>query len=273
MINTIWEKGVAISAVVIMISLVFLPVLNSTAETVDDSEKLTAEITEYRADGSVVQNVIMLTSTMAQDLKTAILQTHNQEKRLKILRDYGLLPEEINSERWQSGMMQRANTVGLNTNDVYEITANSAKLGLFKLPFILNFFCKVNGVYILGGNARLGLPPLLGFLKFFGNSRIMTMDLVDMCWGAMGILETNGFLARHSLVMVPSFLIMAGFVGVHVHIPLVVNVYNGFSAMTFAAGLGPRNIKFNFASSLLTTIILGSVLSILLGQAQQTPEQ
>ena len=100
----------------------------------------------------------------------------------------------------------------------------------------------------------------------------MSLDLVNMCWGALGILETKGLLRAHSLVMVPSILVMSGFVGIHAHIPMLLNVYNGFSAMTFAAGLGPHNIKFNFASSMLTTFILGSMLGILFGQASQTTE-
>ena len=46
---TMMRKGAAIGAVIIIMSLVFVPALNSTAEPVDDTEKLFAEITEYRA--------------------------------------------------------------------------------------------------------------------------------------------------------------------------------------------------------------------------------
>ena len=260
------RKGAAIGAVIIIMSQVFIPALNSTAEQADDTEKLCAEITEYRADGSAVQHIVTLTRSMVEDLRTALLETPNQEKRFDILRKYGLLPEGANLDEWQSNMMHRADAIGFDRHDAYDIAADSAKLGLFKLPILLNFFCMVNGVYMLGGSAGLGLPPLLGFLKFFGSTRIISMDLVDMCWGAIGMLETKGLLRQHSLVMVPSFLFMAGFVGIHIHIPLVLNLYNGFSAMTFATGLGPHSIKFNLASSVMTTFILGTMLGLLFGQ-------
>ena len=260
------KKGAAIGAVFVIMSLVFVPALHSTADAVDDSQKLYAEITEYRADGSTVQRVITLTRLMVEDIKAAILETHDQEKRFQILREYELLPADSSLDKWQKGMMQRADVIGLDTNDAHEITVDSAKLGLFKIPILLNFFCMVNGVYVLGGSAGLGLPPLLGFLKFFGSTRIVSLDLVDMCWGAMGMLETKGLLRQHTLVMVPSFLFMAGFVGIHIHIPLVLNLYNGFSAMTFATGLGPHSIKFNLASSVMTTFILGTMLGLLFGQ-------
>lgn len=273
MSNAVWRKGAAIGATLIMMSLVFTPVLSGQdgkAHPVE--EKLTAEITEYQADGSVVRRVVTLTRSMAEDLREALLQSQSQEQRFRLLREYGLLPENAELGQWQTGMVQRAAALGLGQDEAYGITAESAKLGIFRLPFLLNFFCKVNGIYVLSGNARLGLPPLLGFLKFFGGTHILSADVADMCWGALGVLETRGLLRQHSLVMVPSFLFMAGFVGVHIHIPLVLTLYNGFSAVTFATGLGPHHIKFNLASSMLTTFILGTMLGILFGQAPQTTE-
>jgi len=273
MSNAIWRKGAAIGATLIIISLVFMTALSSRrGEAGGVEETLTAEITEYQADGSVVRRVVTLTLSAAEELKEALLESQSQEQRFRLLKDYGLLPEEAGLGILQEGMAQRAEAIGLGEDEAYRITVESAKLGVFRLPFLLNFFCKVNGVYVLSGNARLGLPPLLGFLKFFGGASILSADLVDVCWGALGILETKGLLRQHSLVMVPSFLFMAGFVGVHIHIPPVLNVYNGFSAATFATGLGPHQIKFSLASSMLTTFILGTMLGILFGQAGQTTE-
>ncbi len=138
-------------------------------------------------------------------------------------------------------MRERAALLGLDQQDANNLNDEEAAGRLLRMPLLLNFFCKVNAAYILSGEAGVGLPPLFGMVKFFGGHRVAQFDLFDVCWGAFGVLQTKTLFRQHSMVTMPSLLGMAGFVGIHVHVPFMLNIYNGYSAITFAAGLGPQH--------------------------------
>jgi len=68
-----------------------------------------------------------------------------------------------------------------------------------------------NALYVISGEAHLGLPPIIGLTKFLGSSRVISFDLADMCWGAFGMVETKGLLRTHTMAAVASFMALAGF--------------------------------------------------------------
>lgn len=74
------------------------------------------------------------------------------------------------------------------------------------------------------------------------------------------MVETKGLLRTHTMAAVASFMALAGFVGVHIHIPFILDLYNGFSAMTFAVGLGMKYINFNLATFSLLSFVVGALL-------------
>jgi hypothetical protein len=218
-----------------------------------------AEITEYKSDGLTEKKIIPLLFSEVDELKTRLTSVETIEERFLILKESGLIPEESFLDYWKQGMYQKAEKIGLNKDNAGKIQPEYEAASIFRLPILLNFLCKINAIYILSGDARIGLPPFAGLIKFFGGSRILSFDLIDMCWGVFGMLETKGILRHHTMAIMPSFMCLAGFVGVHIHIPMVLNIYNGFSAMTFAVGLGPHSINFNLATSTLLGFILGGI--------------
>jgi len=277
--KAIWKKGLAVVAIVMFFNLTLTSAVStlnlSPLKTKDgkycndrdnykevQEKSVKAEITEYTSNGLIEKRVIALSQGEADELKSKLIDAETFEERFSILKEYGLILREISLENWKEGMYKKAEAMGLTKDKSQDITSKYKTIGIFKLPLLLNFLCKVNAIYVLSGNARLGLPPIVGLTKFFGSSRILSFDLIDMCWGLFGVLETKSLLRSHTLATIPSFMCLAGFVGMHIHIPLVLDIYSGFSAMTFAVGLGIHGINFN----LLTMALLGFVLGGLVTQ-------
>jgi len=267
------KKGLAIVIVAILISISVMPlttqnfspfkVERSDATTVgqgNEQEKyVDVEVIQYDADGLVKEKIVKLKMDQVNELKEKLVASKTIEERFSVLREYGLVAKE-SLESWQNGMYKKADKIGLTESEARQATSTYESMGILNLPILLNFFCKVNALYIISGEAHLGLPPIIGLSKFFGSSGLLRFDLADMCWGAFGMVETKGLLRTHTLAAVASFMALAGFVGVHIHIPFVLDLYNGFSAMTFAIGLGMRYINFNLFTISLLSFVLGALV-------------
>ena len=139
---------------------------------------------------------------------------------------------------------------------------------LFHIPFLIASFCKINAVYVISGDAKLGLS-IAGIKKFWGSSTL-SYDFVDSCWGGLGMVEAKGLARDHMLLMMPGMMMNIGFIGTHVHIPALMDVYHGYSMLTFAAGLGMKSITFNSFGFFIIGLIIGIVAAYLI-QSSSTP--
>ena len=272
----IWRKGLVVIAVAVFLNLAIhsaisarnsmLPEMeeqkNKECKSYEETEVIEVEVTEYGENGLTESKTIELPKKVVNELRNRLIDAKGMEERFYILKEYGLISEKA-METWKKGMYQKAESMGLAKLEQQATATKYGKLGILNFPVMLNFLCKVNAIYILNGNAHLGFPPIAGLMKFFG-SKILSFDIVDMCWGVLGILETKGLLRTHTLVAIPSFMCLAGFVGVHIHIPLVLDIYNGFSAMAFALGLGIHGIDFNLPSFALLGFIAGGLFMVVL---------
>ena len=267
------RKSLAVAVIAIFLGISFMPVVNTSisnggggttfhaAKSSNSAqESVDVEMTSYAPDGSVSEKVVSLPLTEIRELKERLVAAKTADARFFILKEYGLISREQSLAGWRGGMLGKADSIGLTDEIAMDASSSYAAAGIFNLPILLNFFCKVNALYVLSAEAHLGFPPLIGFNKLFGSSKMLKFDIADMCLGAFGMVETTGLLRTHTLAAVASFMALAGFVGVHIHIPFVLDVYNGFSAMTFAAGLGLRNIEFNLGAVSIMSMLLGLVI-------------
>ncbi len=230
-------KIFGIGAAILLMSLFIQP---SLAE----KNTINTEIFEYNGNGIVGKRMVKLSMEQINELKNG-----NIEQKMKLLRKYGLIPQ--NDFNWDKKLQK------------FENKTSFTFLGdIFHMPFILTSFCKVNAVYVLGGNSRFGFS-LTGVKKFFGSS-LFSYDAFNVCYGALGVVEAKGLVRSHTMVMVPSFMMNIGFVGVHIHVPLLLDIYHGYSAMTFAIGFGMKSVSFNVLGFFIIGIIIGIGLSGLL---------
>lgn len=257
--KAIWKKGLVISIIVIFCSLTVVPVIRSLNVTsskegyegiycnpnsYDELQEhfIDVELVEYKPDGSIVRRIVPLTQNVVNELKSKLTNAKTIEERFPILKEYGLIPDGTLIKDWEKGMYEKAEILGLTKDKANEITSEYKRTTNVRLPILLTFFCKVGAVYTLGGRVRMGFPSYVGMTKFFRGFRFF--DLIDVCWGLVGVVDTKNFLRGHSLVTMPGFMFLAGFVGAHIHIPLFLNIYTGYSAMTYAAGIGFHDVTF-----------------------------
>jgi hypothetical protein len=210
----------------------------SKAETLTE-----IEVNEYKSDGSIETKLVVLTSEMVNNLKQILLVAKNSEERFSILKEYGLIPQEVSLEELREGMREKAKlnefTKELPRKDILQYEGVDTLLP----PVLLTFFSRVDAVYFMGNSIRIGLTPITMLINRLLGSNIPGIDLVDVCWGALGIISTRGVLGQHSLVCIPSIIFLAGFVGYSVKFPVAYHIYSGYSVMAFSADIGIHDFQ------------------------------
>lgn len=194
------RKGLAFIIVAIFISISLMPLtthfpLAAGASHVSEGQHqdyIEVDVTQYGADGSVNKKAVMLTMDEANELKERLISAKTFEDRFFILKEYGLIMKE-SMKSWQNGMYEKASKLGITESGAHQITSTYEEMGLFNLPILLNFFCRINALYVISGEAHLGLPPIIGLTKFLGSSGVMSFDLADMCWGLSAWSRQKGF--------------------------------------------------------------------------------
>ena len=254
----IGKKMIVVGVVALLCLVTIKPTIGNHAKVIE------VKIAEYKPDGSIEIRNAKLTQKEAIKFKEEFLKAKTIEEKFSLLKEYGFIPKKNKLSDWENGMYERAKLIGLSMDKIKQIISNCRALGIFKLPILLNLLCKVNAVYLLGGEAHLGFPPITGLSKFVGGWKAFSFDVVDMSWGVFGFLETKGLLRSKTMVSIPSFMYLAGFVGVHICIPLLLNTYTGFSAFAFGAGFGMQDIRLNLFTAALLGFIAGATAIFIL---------
>ncbi len=219
-----WNKIFGVFVAGLLLSIVIQPSLGET-------ESVKAEVVEY--NGYAMEKRTM---RLSMDKIREIIDAKGKEK-IDLLEKYGLISDDLDN---------------LNRTS-FAFFGN-----ILHMPFILTSFCKINAVYVLGGDYRIGLP-ITGIKKLFGSS-MFSYDFANAAWGALGVVEVKGLLRSHTMVMVPSFMTNIGFVGVHIHVPMLLDIYHGYSAFTFAIGFGMKSVTFNVLGFFIIGIIIGMAI-------------
>jgi len=232
-----WNKIFGVFVAGLLLSIVIQPSLGET-------ESVKAEVVEY--NGYAMEKRTM---RLSMDKIREIIDAKGKEK-IDLLEKYGLISDDLDN---------------LNRTS-FAFFGN-----ILHMPFILTSFCKINAVYVLGGDYRIGLP-ITGIKKLFGSS-MLSYDFANAAWGTLGVVEVKGLLRSHTMIMVPSFMTNIGFVGVHIHVPMLLDIYHGYSAFTFAIGLGMKSVTFNVLGFFIIGIIIGmAIMGMMQLQQPQQPQ-
>jgi hypothetical protein len=261
MTKEILMKGLSIGIITLFMSITVLSAF-STGQTLNKKETdqergitntmnaalgtrgNTIEITlsEYRPDGTCVTRVVELSVKAAREIIKTFQNPQDSPEKFNILKKHGLLNRDATLNDWRNGMCDRAKSLGILPGEIqtlFHVGMESARL---KVPLMINGFSKVDVVSVIGSRTRIGVPFYRGFMKLF--TRFRFVDLIDVCTGLVGIINTKNLIRQHSFIAIPSIIGMVGFVGMHMHIPLILNIYTGFAALTCAGGLGIHTVDF-----------------------------
>ena len=260
MVKEILVKGVSIGIIILFMSLTALPALSmehsfiggetnreqGIAKTMNDcvegrdSNTIEIELTEYRSKGACETQVIELPLEAVREILKTFQKPQGSMETFRILKKHGLVPRDTLLEDWRKGMYNQAKTLDILPGDIQDFFQVNREAARLKLPFLASAFNRVDAVSIIGSRIRVGVPFYRGLLKLMTHFRFV--DLFDICGGLVGIISTKNVIRQHSFVAIPSAIGMIGFVGVHIHIPFILNIYTGFSALTLAGGLGIHTV-------------------------------
>ena len=260
MVKEIVMRGVSVGIITLFMSLTLLPALSTghffiggeTNRECRIAQKMNAlsmargsntieiKLTEYRSDGTCETRVVELSLDAAREILKTFQNPQDSKEKFNILKKHGLIPKDTLLEDWRRGMHDQAKTLGVLPGDIQTLFQLSRETARLKLPFLVSVLNKVDAVSIIGSRIRIGVPFDRGLLKFM--TRFRFVDLFDMCGGLVGVISTKNIIRQHSFVTIPSVMGMVGFVGVHIHMPFILNIYTGFSALTFAGGLGIHTV-------------------------------
>jgi hypothetical protein len=227
------KKIVILGVVALFIALVFTPTTQAgLANELNLKEELIQiEISEYKSDGLIENKIFTLTKKEVNRLKSELLNSKTIEEQLLILKENGLIPENVNNKDLENGMYKRASSLGL-TEDL------SAEKSSFRLPILLKFFKKVNIVFFGGVSLNIGLKFIIRIINLLPFINLPTLDFTDICGGLFGVTTTRGILSNNTLITFPGIVGMIGFVGYRIKFPFLMHIYAGFSAVTFGLGFG-----------------------------------
>jgi len=154
----------------------------------------------------------------------------------------GFIPQEVTPEELKKGMYAKAESMGLSKERIQKIVPQYGTKTLIP-PILLAFFSRVDAVYFFDNSLRIGLSPIIDLLYFIAGWGMKKIDFFDTCWGMFGVVSTEGLLTQPCLGM-PSIMCLAGFVGYSIKFPLTMDIFTGYSAMTFAIGVGIHDVSF-----------------------------
>jgi len=260
MVKEIFMKGISVGIITLFMSLTAFQALGTreafiveeknrdlgieqTMNVLSEAKKcntIEIEIIEYLSDGSCKTQVAELSLDAAREILKTFQDTQESRETFSILKKNGLIPRDTRIEDWRRGMYDRAKTLDVRSRDIQAFIQLNREAARLKLPFMVSVLNRVDAVSIISSRTRIGVPPYRGLLKLLTGFRFV--DLFDICGGLVGIINIKNVLRQHSFVTIPNVMGMIGFVGVHIHIPLILNIYTGFSALTFAGGLGIHTV-------------------------------
>ena len=227
------KKFVVLGVVILFIALVFTPTTHAGNINKSNSkgELIQIEISEYKSDGIIENKIFLLTKEEVNDLKKGLLNSKTIEKQLFILKEYELIPENVNTKDLENDMYKRASSLGITEDTQPEKTR-------IKLPILLKFLNKVNIVYLGGVSLNIGLKFIIRIINLLPFINLPTLDFADICGGLFGVTTTRGILSNNTLITFPGIVGIIGFVGYRIKFPFLMHIYTGFSAVTFGLGLG-----------------------------------
>jgi hypothetical protein len=225
------NKILTSAVIILFIAISLAPAINSESNSIKDEKNCDVEITEYKSDGTINKVTISLTKDELNDLKKDLFTAETQEQKLTILKQKGLVPQNIELENLEKGMYKKAERLGISN----DIGSHNIKI---RLPILFTLFTLVDTFYFGGASLSIGLSPLMRFINQILPIKIPGIDVIDLAGGFFGVTFTRGLFYRQTLLTFGGFTSMVGFVGYSFKVPASIHLFLGFSVATIGLGLG-----------------------------------
>jgi hypothetical protein len=250
--KSLGKKGLVIGLAAIFLTIAIMPAMGSInhekaaikqdiyKEGYEDEKKemIQVTVTKYSPDGAITSKQISLEVKEAIELKTRLYTTTKMEERYSLLKKYQLVPLDTTLEDLKIGMYELLSSNGITLQTLMKDISSLEESMKLKLPIMLTLLSHIDAVYLIGNSLRVGCTPVTMALNRLFGWNVKGIDLVDVCWGTLGIINARGMLGTHAFVCMPSYMFMAGFVGYAVKFPLSYHIFSGYAVATLAVGMG-----------------------------------
>jgi hypothetical protein len=253
------KKSLAVGIISLLIVASLIPVVNSQilknekpkSSYESNQESIDVTVFEYKPDGTIEKNVVEMPLEKAKELKERLTGERNLEKQLPILKEYGIISENVTLEKMRKGMEEKAKRMGLIKQRLDKIAfvdePNFSDGKLFGCHY--NFLCEVNEVDLFNLNIPIGSSLLTGPINWvlvyiFGRTwlqLIRSLDLSIVSLTSFNQFYTNGIMGRIDSSSLLSAIFLLGFIGLYVKIPIMSiwsTFYWGYTAVALWIGLG-----------------------------------
>jgi hypothetical protein len=142
--NNVTHKGLIVGIVLLFLTIAFSPIINADGNKVPQTiGDVPITIFECKADGTIEKTVVRMSQEQADNFNKEMRNTHDLNARLSIYKKYDLISHNITADSLQSGMKEKAQTMGLTQDNL--ISQFRSNRSLFPPLVRRNIFCSVSG--------------------------------------------------------------------------------------------------------------------------------
>ncbi|MEF8848455.1 MAG: hypothetical protein V5A68_04900 [Candidatus Thermoplasmatota archaeon] len=214
---------------------IFILIVSSIPTVITEKQKYSNNktevlIKEYRSDGTIAEKQKFIDIDKLEKIYREIKKEENFTNQLNVLKKYRVINKEISFDSVENNFTEKKSFLSTKQIEVLQST--------FRLPLIISGLNKINAVFLTGTSLVLGTSGLTFLYNLLSHGALKGFDALDIAWGGLGRLKIEDLLFKHRFVAFPCFLLMAGFIGLSVHVPGFFHIFSGYSTATLSFGIG-----------------------------------
>jgi hypothetical protein len=229
--NPVLYKGLVVGVIVLFISMGLQPAF---AVDTNSSEK-TVEITvrRYKADRTIEKTKVILSKEKAMELNERYRNINDPEIRFSLLKEYGLIPEDVTRDSLRQEMLGLAEEIGITEEKIESISERFSNNGNDTRLIGINFLNEIGAFLAVHFNLPIGLSLITGILNW-NDFFIFSVDLLYIAFHFFGFSNFfNGILPDFCSFFY-GFFCLLGLIGYVVSAPFL-GVFSGIVGFTVAS--------------------------------------
>ena len=215
------KKILTFSIILLFIGVGIQPVFAVNPKVSDETVEIT--VSRYKADGTVEKTKVILSKEKALEFNEKYRNIDDSEKRFLLLKEYGLIPEEVTREQLQQEMLNLANELGIPEEKKNSISKRFANKGDNWRVIGINFLNEISGFSFQLLNLPIGLSLIIGLINwlFYWEYGIPSADLLYIALYIAGFYSFDFGILPDFHTFGAGFFALLGFIGYVMSIPFL----------------------------------------------------
>jgi len=171
-------------------------------------------VSRYKADSTVEKNKVLLSKEKALEFNERYKNTDEPEKRFSLLKEYGIIPDDVTRDSLREEMVNLAEELGFTEDKIETISERYGNNEDNRRVIGINFLNEIVGLAFFTINLPIGLSLIIGILNLWLSlPGIQSADLLYFAFSIFGMFTFwNGILPDFVLGYL-GFFSLVGFIG------------------------------------------------------------